>query len=114
MSYLAQQNGELRAVLVSVKRKFSTSMKQIISYLFHPDTIPVTPSPDQAAVLTAEEELKTEVVEQTEDPLEVYIRLFDRFKFNDRYMSVVRDICHLHMQRRYEEFLKRRNEFFET
>lgn len=89
-------------------------MKQIISYLFRPETIPNTPLSDQAVSSTPEVEIEPETSEQSEDLLEAYIRLFDRFKLNERYMSVVRTICDLHMRGDYEQFLRERDAFFQT
>jgi len=60
------------------------------------------------------EEPSEEKEEKPEDALDRYIRLFDKFKFNERYMSVVRAICDLHITGDYEQFLVEREKFFQT
>lgn len=112
-AYLMQQDGELRAGLIKMKWKFSISVKQIIHYLFYPDTIPTATSPIVASSSVTEEPSE-EKEEKPEDALDRYIRLFDKFKFNERYMSVVRAICDLHITGDYEQFLVEREKFFQT
>lgn len=88
-------------------------MKQIIGYLFRPETIPDTPSPSEASpsVIEAAPEEKEE---KPEDALDIYFRLFDKIKLNERYMSVIRTICDLHMRGEHEQFLRERDAFFQT